>query len=287
MEFQENILLKEYTTFKVGGPAKLFCVVETKEELMQAVEKAKEENLKFSVLGGGSNVLASSKGYNGLVVKIENCKLKIENCEICVEAGMSLLKLVNSARENSLSGLEWAVGIPGTVGGAVYGNAQAFGSKMSDSIKEVEVLDVRRPNEVIVLSREECQFLEKNSIFKENKNLIILSIALELKEGKQEDIEAVMREYMLTRTERQPLDYPSAGSIFINKGVKSSSYLIDRSGLKGETVGGAQVSEKHAGFIINKDNATSDDVLELIDIIKEEVKSKFNIELETEIQVLK
>ena len=287
MKFQENVLLSEYTTFKVGGPAKYFYVAKNKEDLIKAVQKAKQENLKVFVLGGGSNVLASSSGYDGLVIKIENCELKIENCKIYSGAGVNLLKLVTLAHKSSLSGMEWAIGIPGTVGGAVYGNAQAFGSKMSDFIKELEVLEVRPPNSNIIrMSKNECDFSNKNSIFKKNKNLIILSAVLELKEGSQKEIEKTMKDFMEKRIGGQPLDYPSAGSIFINKGEESSSSLIDKAGLKGRTVGGAQVSEKHAGFIINKNNATSDDILELIKIIKEEVKTKFNVDLEAEIQML-
>ncbi|MBU3942524.1 UDP-N-acetylmuramate dehydrogenase, partial [Patescibacteria group bacterium] len=265
MEFQENVLLSEYTTFKVGGPAKFFYVAKNKEDLMEAIEKAKKENLKVFILGGGSNILASSVGYDGLVIKTQDTRYKIQDTNVEVGAGTILGKLVKEVSKKSLAGMEWAIGIPGTVGGAVYGNAQAFGTKMSEVIKEIEVLDVRRPNSVIIMAKDECDFLEKESIFKKNKNLIILSVVLELKEGNQEEIEKTMKDYMNKRVGKQPLDYPSAGSIFINKGKESSSSLIDRAGLKGRTVDGAMVSNKHAGFIVNTGGTTSDDILELIE----------------------
>jgi len=287
MKFQENVLLSEYTTFKVGGPAKFFYIAKNKEDLIEALKKAKEEKLKVFILGGGSNVLASSAGYDGLVIKLQNTKYKIQDTKVSVGSGMILGKLVKDVSEKSLSGLEWAVGIPGTVGGAICGNAQAFAGRISEAIKEVEYLDLNNLEVIKKASVKDCQFSNKESIFKKNKNLVILSAVLELKKGNQEEIEKKMKELIEKRVGRQPLDYPSAGSIFINHGNRSSSSLIDEAGLKGRAVGGAMVSSKHAGFIVNTGGASSDDILKLIEIIKKEVKKKFNVELETEIQVLK
>ncbi len=285
MDIKESILLKNHTTFKIGGPAKYFCFVKNKEELIEAINFTKENNFPLFVLGSGSNVLALDKGFNGLVVKMQNSRFEIQDSKIFAESGLSLSKTIDEAKKASLSGLEWAVGIPGTIGGAVYGNARAFGLEMSDIIKEVEVLDVDTL-EIKTLAKEECRFSEKQSIFKKKKNLIILSVVLTLKKGEKEKIEKEMKEKIDLRHRRQPIDYPSAGSMFINTTDKPSSYLIDQAGLKGVHVGKAVVSEKHAGFVINKGGASSKDVLALIEIIQKKVKEKHNIDLELEIKIL-
>lgn len=282
MEFEENILLAEHTSFKIGGPARYFFIAKTKEELIEAVKKGKD--LKVFILGGGNNVLALDKGYDGLVIKVDLREYSFNN-ELYTQAGVALGQLVGLATEHSLTGLEWAAGIPGTVGGAVYGNAKAFDVKMSDIIKRVEVLD-REDFSIKTLLKEDCQFSKKNSIFKKNKNLLILSIVLELEKGDKEEIKKKIKEHLRFRKERQPLSFPSAGSVFINISDKPSSYLIDKTGLKGLRIGDAQISEKHAGFIINLGKAKSADVLELIQITKEKVKEKFNIGLKEEIQII-
>lgn len=283
MDFQNNVNLSEYISFKIGGPAKYFYIAKTKEDLIEAVKS----KLPIFILGGGSNVLALDRGYNGLVIKIATSKLEIKDDEIFAEAGVSFSDLVGLASNSSLSGLEWAAGIPGTVGGAVYGNASAHGSKTSDVIKEVEALD-KNTLEVKTLSIGECQFTEKSSIFKKDKNLIVLSVVIRLEKGDKETIIKKVEDNIRSRKERQPLNYPSAGSMFINlQGEEPSSVLIDKAGLKGTKVGGVEISTKHAGFIINKGNATSKDVLELVEIVKKEIKAKYNIELEQEIQIIK
>ncbi len=286
MKLQKNISLSKHTTFKIGGPARYFCIAKSKKDLIEAVKKAKELNLPFFILGGGSNVLALDKGFNGLVIKIQNSKFKIQNCNLYAEAGMKLEDLVKLSVRTSLADLEWAVGVPGTVGGAVYGNAQAFDIKMSDIVKSVEVFNTKTLK-IKNLIEKQCQFSAKNSIFKKNKNLIILSVVLSLKQGNKERIQKEIKEHLNIRKQRHPLSFPSAGSIFINKtGGLSSSYLIEKAGLKGTKKGGAKVSEKHAGFIINTGKAKAKDVLDLIKIIKQKVKSKFGITLKEEIQVI-
>ena len=286
MKFQKNISLAKHTSFKIGGPAKYFFIARSKEDLIKAVKKTKGLNLPFFILGGGSNVLALDKGFNGLVIKLQTTNYKLQDSNINIEAGTKLEDLVKLSARESLTGLEWVAGIPGTVGGAVYGNAQAFDIKMSDIIKSVEVLDVKTLK-IKNLLKKQCQFSNKKSIFKKNKNLIILSAVVELKKGNKEKILKEIKEHLNLRKQRHPLSFPSAGSIFVNKtGTDPSSYLIEKAGLKGMKKGGAKVSEKHAGFIVNTGKAKAKDVLDLIRIIKQKVKSKFGITLKEEIQVI-
>ena len=305
---KENVSLKDYTTFKIGGKAKYFFVAKTKNELINAIKASKQLNLPFFILGNGSNVLFSDKEFKGLVIKIKNEKLKIKNCVIDTEAGTLLSILVKKAQQHSLSGLEWAVGIPGTIGGAVYGNASAFGKAIGDLVKQVEVLDLKT-FKIKKLSKKECQFKYKDSIFKHKKNLLILSVILRLKKGNKEKIKENMKRFLTIRKETQPLNYPSAGCIFKNLGIQNSKlkikkelfekfpelrdfiqkgeipagYLIDKAGLKGKRIGDAMVSEKHANFIVNLGNAKTKDVQKLIAHIKKKVKKIFGIELKEEI----
>lgn len=290
-DFKKNILLAFHTTFKIGGEAKYFFEAKTKKDLIDAIKTAKKNNLRFFILSAGSNVLFLDEGFDGLVIKNSDCKLNVlkDNKEVKIEAGAGVLlsKIVEVSVNNSLSGFEWAIGIPGRVGGSVFGNAQAFKKTIADSIKEVEVFDTKILKIKKILKKD-CDFSEKNSIFKKNKNLIILSVVFELKKGKKEDIRNLIKKYIKTRKEKQPLDYNSAGSFFVNKdGQKPSSYLIEKAGLKGKRIANAQVSEKHAGFIVNLGGASAKDVLELIKIIKKQVKDKFGVELEEEVQIIK
>jgi len=272
MVIKENISLAKYTSFKIGGPARYFCIAKNKEDLIEAIKWAKQKKVPFFVFGGGSNVLALDEGFNGLVIKFETSKLE---------------DLVKSSAKKSLTGLEWAAGIPGTVGGAVYGNAQAFDIKISDIIKSVEVLNVKTLK-IKKLLKKQCQFSAKKSVFKKNKNLIILSVLLKLKKGNKKKIQKEIKEHLNLRKQKHPLNFSSAGSVFVNKtGTAPSSHLIEKAGLKGIRVGGAKVSEKHTGFIINTGNAKSEDVLGLIKIIKQKIKSKFGITLKEEIQIIK
>ena len=305
---KENVSLKDYTTFKIGGKAKYFFVAKTKNELINAIKASKQLNLPFFILGGGSNVLFSDKEFKGLVIRVKNVKFKIKNCVINAEAGAPLPLLVQKAQQNSLSGLEWAVGIPGTIGGAVYGNASAFGKAIGDLVKQVEVLDLKT-FKIKKLSKKECQFKYKDSIFKHKKNLLIFSVILRLKKGNKEKIKENMKRFLTIRKETQPLNYPSAGCIFKNLGIQNSKlkikkelfekfpelrdfiqkgeipagYLIDKAGLKGKRIGDAMVSEKHANFIVNLGNAKTKDVQKLIAHIKKKVKKIFGIELKEEI----
>ncbi|MBM3250617.1 MAG: UDP-N-acetylmuramate dehydrogenase [Candidatus Nealsonbacteria bacterium] len=296
---QKKTLLSEHTTFKIGGPAKYFFIAKNKNELIEAIKWAKEKKLPLFVLGGGSNVLALDQGFDGLVIKVQSSNFKIftphqskdwcgaKSKIIYAEAGAGIKDLVELTERKSLTGFEWAAGIPGTIGGAVYGNAQAFDGKMSDAIKSVEILDAKN-FKIKNLLKKQCQLSLKNSIFKKNKDFIILSVILKLKKGDKRKIQKKIKENLDLRRRRHPLNFPSAGSVFINKSKKfPSSFLIEQCGLKGKRVGDAYVSEKHSGFIVNLGKAKAKDILELIKIIKKEVRKKFKINLKEEIRMIK
>ena len=257
MKFRENVKLAEYTTFRIGGPAKYFCAAKNKKDLIEAVFFAKKIKLPFFILGNGSNLLVSDKGYEGLVIK----------------TGRPLSLYISK-------GLEWAAGIPGTIEGAVRGNAGAFGGEMKDSVKEVETFDAKS-QKVKIFQNKDCQFSYRSSIFKKNSNLIILSVKIKSKKSNPQKI----KEYLKYRSIHHPKQ-PSAGSVFKNlKNIRARD-LIEEAGLKGRTIGGAQISEQHANFIINLGGAKAKDVLGLIDLAKKEVKNKFGIKLEEEIKLL-
>ncbi len=319
MKFKENIPLKNFTTFKIGGPARYFCIAKNQKEIIDAIKKAKDFDLPFFILAGGSNILVSDKGYKGLVINFQfslnsETITKSETTDLCFNfqknkiiagAGTKLRELVNASVNRGLTGLEWAVGIPGTIGGAVYGNIGAFGSIMGDNVENVKVLNIKNLK-IGTLSNKECKFSNKDSVFKQNKNFIILSILLKLKKGEKEEISQKIKRFSIYRKKNHPLDFPSAGCIFknynkkiinkkllkkypelieFNKGSRiPTSYLIDKCGLKGKKIGKAQISEKHANFIINLGRAKSEDVIKLIKTIKQKVKNKFGIKLEEEIQ---
>jgi UDP-N-acetylmuramate dehydrogenase len=310
LKIKEKIPLKEYTTFKIGGPARYFFVAKSKEDLKNAILWAKKKKLPFFILGGGSNVLFSDKGFKGLVIKIQNSNLKIQNenskFKIICGAGVPLMKLVFKSSEIGATGLENLAGIPGTLGGAIWGNAGAFGREIGDLVEEVKVLEVQGSRlKVKRLKNNDCEFGYRDSIFKRKKNLIILEATLKLKRGKRKEIEEKIKEILRLRKEKQPLEFPSAGSVFKNVPIKKvpkkirekfrekikdgflpAGVLIETAGLKGYQVGGAKISEKHANFILNVKNAKAKDVFVLIKKIKEEIKEKFGIKLKEEIELV-
>lgn len=283
-ELKENILLSQYSTFRIGGPAKYLIKVSSAEGVNEAIQKALDLDLQFLVIGGGSNILFSSKGYNGLVIVFNSIeKLIINDNLVEVNASTPLNYLVSSLK--NYTGLEWAVGIPGTLAGAINGNAGAFGEEISDSIKQVKVLEIKdKEINLKEYSKEECNFEYRNSIFKNNPNLIITSAVLDLKKGNEEEINEKIKDNLSKRMLKQPKGF-SVGSIFKNGKDFFAGELIEKAGLKGKQIGDAKISNEHANFIINLGSATSDDVLELIEIIKKEVKEKFLIELEEEIKI--
>lgn len=270
MKPRENIPLKDYTTFRIGGPARYFWEAKTREELIESIEWARKKNAPFFILGGGSNLLISDQGYNGLIIRMGGDEIE---GEIKADAGVPLKKLVEFSVEKSLTGLEWAAGIPGTLGGAVWGNASAFGGKMSDLVGEMEVL------------KKDSLEIKKTSRL--NSGLIILSVFLSLKKGKKEEIKKEIESHLNYRRQTQPVNSFSAGCVFKNSpGNPPSSLLIDQAGLKGVRIGGAEVSRKHANFIINRGEAKASDVKELIKLVKEKVYNKYNVKLEEEIKYL-
>jgi len=309
-EIKRDISLKEFTTFKIGGKARYFLEAKKREDLISVLKLAKKFKIPFFILGGGSNILVSDRGFNGLIVKMKNTKYEVKDGLIFCEAGAPLSSLVSMAAKNNLTGLEWAAGIPGTIGGAIYGNAGAFGSSIGEIVKEVEVLKIKNCKfELTKLKNKDCQFSYRGSIFKKNPNLIILSVKLKLKKGEKNKIEEKMKKYLDYRRSTQPLNFPSAGSIFknftlhrnaiygagpalkvvlkkFNKKEIPAAYLIEKCGLKGKRVGNVKISEKHANFIINLGNAKAREVKKLINLTKKKVKEKFGIELKEEIQYL-
>ena len=304
---QKNVLLKNYTTYKIGGPAKYFFVAKSKEDLLAGLETAKSFKLPVFILGGGSNLLVSDKGFKGFVVKIDILGVEFRGNESFVGAGVSLTKLAYLSADEGLSGLEWSAGVPGTVGGAIYGSAQAFGTKMADLVKRVEAVDLKTLK-IKKFTKEQCKFSLKNSIFKKNKNLVIVSAILEFKKEDTDKIKNQINEFLEYRKNGHPLNFPSAGSTFVNpqkkitnkkllikfpelneynrKGFIPAGYLIAKSGLVGKKIGKAQISEKHANFIVNLGGAKAKDILALINLAKKEVKNNFNIELKPEVQIL-
>ena len=283
-----GILLKKFTTYKIGGPAKYFFVAKNKEDLLKALRFAKKLKISVLVLGNGSNILFSDNGFKGLVIKMQIVDCKFQDNKAFVGAGLSLAKLAYMTLEKSLSGIEWAVGIPGTIGGAIFGHAQAFDQKISDIIESVEAINLKT-FELKTFSKKQCQFALKNSIFKNppagGKNFIIISATLKLKKANEKTIEEKIKQGLSYRKENHPISFPSAGSVFVNPNIPAGR-LISECGLKGKTIGKAQISGKHANFIINLGGAKAKDVLALIDLAKKEVKKKFNIKLEPEIRLI-
>ena len=280
-DIKENEEMSKHTTYKVGGECSLFVTPNSIENLICLLKKLKELDVKFKIIGNGSNVIFSSKKYDGVIINL--CiinKVEINEEKVYVEAGYSLIKLTNLCANNGLSGIEFASGIPGAVGGAIYMNAGAYKSDMSEIIESVTILDEKY--NIKTLKKDELDFGYRHSIFME-KDYIILSAIIKLNSGKKEEIVELMNNRRQRRIESQPLEYPSAGSVFRNPSETIfSGKLIEDLGLKGYSIGGAKVSEKHANFIVNYNNATAEDIMSLIEYIKKKVKEKYNIELKVE-----
>jgi len=277
---KKNISLSQYTTFKIGGKTRYFFRAKNKEGLIKAVKLAKKYSLPFFILGSGSNILASDRKYEGLVIKAESNKCFIKKTLMYCESGLLLSQAVKGAAKASLSGLEWAAGIPGTMGGAIQGNAGAFGSSMKNIVKEVETFD---NGKIRIFKNKRCNFSYRNSVFKHKSHLIILSAQLRLKKGSKKDIVGRMKEILILRKEKYPLSFFSAGSVFKNQGKVLAGKLIERCGLKGKRIGGAIISKKHANFILNDRKAKAEDIIKLMELAKEKAKRKFGIRLKEEI----
>jgi len=276
-----NEKLDRHTTFKVGGPSKALLLVNTEEELKAVLKLLKEENEDFFILGNGSNLLVSDEGYDGYVIKLSGdfLDMRLESDCIVAGAGVLLSKVCTFARDNSLSGLEFAYGIPGTVGGAMVMNAGAYGGEMKDVTESVSLL---YKDEVITRTCEEMRFGYRDSIIKHD-DYIALKTRFKLKKGNAEEIVAAMADYMERRRSKQPLEFPSAGSTFKRPEGAFAGKLIEDSGLKGFRVGGACVSPKHAGFVVNDQNGTAADINELMKQVAQKVKEDSGYILEPEV----
>jgi UDP-N-acetylmuramate dehydrogenase len=312
---ENNTLLKNYSTFKIGGPAKYFLRTSSKKELKKIIERAKQENIKFLVIGAGSNILFSDDGFDGLVVVFKADNLSRENFNIerrtienntiiKVDASIPFSFLIYELK--NLSGLEWGIGIPGTLGGAINGNAGAFNESISDYVENVDVIDVSSDDITErKIKQKDCFFGYRSSIFKGNSDLIVVSVELKLCKDREEDIKNRISDNLSKRRIKQPNGF-SIGSIFKNyygkleekiihdypqlkifneKKIIPAGLLIELCHLKGKQIGDAKISDEHANFIINLKNATSSDVMNLINLIKKTVKEFFLIELEEEIKI--
>ena len=279
--------LKNHTTFQIGG--KCIALIEPKkvEDIIEAIKICRENNLKFFVIGNGSNLLVPDDGYNGVIIKIKSefSNIQVEGECLIAHSGAKLSEVYTVAYENSLTGFEFASGIPGTIGGAIFMNAGAYGGEMKDIVESVEVLDLDN-YEVKELKNEELDFSYRKSII-QRKNYIVLTIKLKLKKGNKEEIKAVYEDLRERRNSKQPLNFGSAGSTFKRPEGHFASKLIEDAGLKGYHINDAWVSEKHSGFIVNKGNASYNEVMELIEYVQKVVFEKFEVKLETEVRILK
>ncbi len=273
--------MSRHTTFKIGGNADIFVKVKTEDELKTVLSLTKEFNLPLLLLGKGSNLLVSDKGIAGVVISLDGLdSVTVDGDTVTCGAGASLRAVCLAAQKSSLSGLEFAYGIPGTVGGALYMNAGAYGGEMSQVVVSATALD--RDGNIKLFTPEQMKLGYRVSAFK-NTDLIITSVTLKLKHGNADEIKAAMDDFFSRRRDKQPLEFPSAGSTFKRPEGYFAGALIEKNNLKGASVGGAQVSQKHAGFVINTGNATCEDVLSLIKKVKDTVKQADGVDLEPEV----
>lgn len=307
MNVQENVSLADYTTFKVGGPARYFCSVKTIEELRFARDFANSKNCPIFVLGAGSNVIASTPGFDGLVIHINFNSIEVDGRVIRAGSGSQMYDLVDTTVTAGLAGLEWAGGLPGTFGGAIRGNAGAFKGEIKDTIQFVTAFSVVT-GEIKIFDNPACEFEYRESYFKRHPVWVILNAELLLESGNIEQLRSIADEHIEFRKNRHPLEYPNAGSMFKNVAIETiptatmelfkdfvkvdpfpvvpTGKIIQDAGLKGYQVGGAQVSEKHCNYIVNRGNASGEDIHQLVLEIKKQVHDNFGIKLETEPEFL-
>ena len=271
-------LISKHTTYKVGGKAKAIVYPDSVDNLIKLLKELKSLNENYKIIGKGSNLIFSSKDYDGVLINLEELKtFKIDGNIVTAEAGVSTVKLALETAKNNLSGLEFASGIPGTIGGGVFMNAGAYNSDFSNIIKEVKYLD--QDFNIKVIQNKDMKFSYRDSIFKEKRDMIIIEATMELNLKPYSEINEIILSRREKRIATQPLEYPSAGSVFRNPELAPAGKLIDDLGLKGYQIGGAKISEKHANFIINDGDATGEDIKALIDYIKEKVKNEYNVDL--------
>lgn len=307
MDLQENISLAPHTIYKIGGPARFFIEINNSEEFREALLFSLEKRIPFFVIGAGSNILVSDEGFSGLIIKAKDGELLAEGERVTVGAGVMMARAVMESAKAGLSGFEWGIGVPGTVGGAVRGNAGCFGGEIKDVVEEVEIFDASKATSY-KLQAINCKFGYRDSIFKKHPEWVILSATLKLKKGNPEEIKEKIRQITLERTAKQDIGSKTCGCIFKNiswsdaggreeflpkfpeaEKIKDrpnipASFLIDSAGLKGQRFGKVVISPKHANFFVNEGGATAAEVRELIKIAKDGVRRKFGVELEEEIQ---
>jgi len=283
-EVLENVDLKKYNTYKIGGIAKYIVKPYNIECLINLINYLKVNNIKYFVLGRGSNVILPDEDYNGVIILLDNLKkIEIKDNIVVSEAGINLSELINNVINNNLGGLENLLGIPGTLGGGIIGNVGCYGSVISDNLISVTYL---QNGEIKTINKDECNFSYRNSLFKENKDMIVLSAKFLLKNSNKDEMLKKVKENMIKRNTSQPLEFPNAGSVFRNPENVAAGKLIEDLGLKNYNVNDAYISEKHANFIINKGNAKSEDIKELIRIVKDKVKEEYGIELILEQEIV-
>lgn len=280
-----NEPMNRHTTFRIGGPADYFLLPSSSEEVKGILEICKEESLQYFILGNGSNLLVSDEGYRGVIIQIYRNYggLTVEGTEIRAGAGVLLSQIAAAARNESLTGFEFAGGIPGTLGGAVVMNAGAYGGELKDVLKEAVVMD--REGNIFTVPVEKLAMGYRTSLVK-TAGYLVLEAVISLKKGSQEEIRDTMKDLADRRISKQPLEYPSAGSTFKRPEGYFAGKLIMDAGLRGYQVGGAQVSEKHCGFVINKGNATAADVCRLMADVQAKVQEQFGVTLEPEVKFL-
>ena len=280
-KIETDASLKKFTTYKIGGKAR--CVIHPKntEKLVKLMKFIRSKNIKYKMLGNGSNLIFSDDLFDGILIKLtEFDNIEIINNKIKVGAGYSLMKLSRVALKNSLTGLEFAAGIPGTVGGAIFMNAGAYKSDMGYVVQSVKVLT--KDFKIVELENKEMNFHYRTSFLQKHPDYICLEAVIRLEKGKKDAIEEVMKSRLKRRVESQPLNYPSAGSVFRNPTGMFAGELIEKCGLKGYKLGGAMISDKHANFVINTGNAKASDVRDLITLAREKVKEEYNVDLRVE-----
>jgi UDP-N-acetylmuramate dehydrogenase len=280
-----NELMKNHTSFRVGGPADILVCPDSIVRLAEIVKECRKNNVPFYIMGNGTNLVVTDKGIRGVVIKTcgSLCGVRVEGDTIQADCGALLSKVAKAALEHSLAGLEFASGIPGTVGGAVCMNAGAYGREIKDVVVRTEYLDAE--NEIKVMSREQHEFSYRSSRIQKEGGIVLRTV-IKLDKGEHQAIKSLMDDLNRRRKDKQPLELPSAGSVFRRPEGYYAGKLIEDCGLKGFSIGGAQVSEKHCGFIVNRGNAAAADIIELVNHIKDCVQSKYGIRLKTEIKIL-
>lgn len=277
--------MRKHTTFRIGGNADIFVRPESKEQIAEILRLCRKQDVPYFILGNGSNLLVGDRGFRGVVINImDNMNdIKVDGGIIKAQAGAMLIKVSRAARDNSLTGLEFASGIPGTIGGAIYMNAGAYGGEMKDVVTQVTAMDAE--GEIYTFGTDELEFSYRHSVIQQ-RDLIVLDVTMKLAAGDQKIIDDRMSELAVARRTKQPLEYPSAGSTFKRPEGYFAGKLIMDAGLRGYRVGDAQVSEKHCGFVVNRGNATADDVIKLIDDVKAKVSEEYDVVLEPEVRMI-